>query len=1147
MSNLQTLIAELPPEKRGLLTRKLRMLNAESGGSSSAKITRSRRYGDGSPLSYAQQRLWFLDQLEPNSPAYNIPSAARISGNLDVAALGRAINEIVRRHEVLRTIFVTSEGQPRQVATDHQPRALEVVDLSRLPQAERESEIWARTAAEARRPFDLSRGPMLRAELLRLAEDEHVLLLTMHHIVSDGWSAGVLVREMAALYAAYAEGRESPLAELPIQYADYAQWQREWLKGAVLEEQLGYWRKQLAGAPPLLELPTDRPRPASQSFRGGRVSFALGPELSKELQSLSRREGATLFMTLLTAWQILLSRYSGQKDICVGSPIAGRTRAEVEGLIGFFVNTLVIRGDLSGDPPFSLALRRVKDACLGAYAHQDAPFEKLVEELRPERSLTNTPLFQVCFVLQNASILRLDLQGLKLRPFDTGSVTAKFDLTLLVSERNGVLDGTIEYSSDLFEAETIHGLSRHFQTLLGEIASKPAQRISWLALLTSEERRELLTERNKMLKDELPLACLHEGFELQAVRRPESIAVACEGEQLTYRELDRRANQLAGHLRRLGVGAETRVALLLERSVEMVVGLVGTLKAGGAYVPLDPQYPQERLSFMLADSGAEVLLTQGGLRSLVPECAARVVEVDGEWERDSEWSGEKLRRVAEGGNLAYVIYTSGSTGRPKGVMIEHRQLSNYVHAAVERLRLPEGAGYATVSTFAADLGHTMIFPALSGGGALHVLSRERAAEGEWVWEYLERNRVECLKIVPSHIEAICEGARGSGEEERREGESEGNSRVGKLRRLVLGGEASRWSLIERLRRLMAGCEIYNHYGPTETTVGAVAQMLEGEEKERAGLVGLGRPMGNMRAYVMREEMEVVGVGEVGELYIGGAGVGRGYLGGAEQTAERYVPDPNSERGGERLYRTGDVARYRPDGVIEFLGRVDNQIKIRGFRIEIGEIETALVSHPSVREAIVLVREDAPGEKRLIAYVVGARHQLSIVSNELRAYLKERLPEYMLPLAFIQIDALPLSPNGKVDRLALPSPEQMKVVSADVRIAPRTPLEEILCGIWQEVLRTEKVGVTDNFFELGGHSLLVTQVISRVREVFRVELPVRRLFDAVTIEQLSRIIIENETKPGQTERIARTLETVRNMPEEERRKILQRKREEMGVT
>jgi amino acid adenylation domain-containing protein len=1120
---------------------------------------------EGFKLSPQQRRVWLLQQA--NEGSYCGQCAVSLIGELRTETLRQAVTRVTSRHEILRTTFQRRPGlrAPFQVISHSaSPAEWRFVDLSGLGSEERRKGIERLLAEERERPWEYEAGPLLRLRLARLSAHEHDLLVTLPALCADSRTLSLFAEELAKAYTTCLTNRDlpdGPTQDETTQYVQFSEWRNELLEGEEAAAGQAYWREQGWDACAQLRLPFESApeKAASAALRGKRTSVELSEIELSDLARAAGAHGISVETWLQACWLALLWRLSDQpSEIIVGVTRDGREYEELQQAMGLFAQTIPVKFRFGRNLRFGEALRHVNESVQEAYEWQEffnwENAGRVAANALDTKADGRAPETLFCAAQYEyesaAASPSLRASDLTLSLSHLAALAEPFKVKLHVieppsAEDHSRLQVELLWDSALLTDQAADCLASQLRAVVRHSVESPNQRVTALPLLTQSERRRVLFEWNDTGR-EYPSQLVHEMFEAHAERSPHSVAVVCEDRRLTYGELNWRANQLARHLRGLGVGAEKRVALLLERSEEMVVGLMATLKAGGAYVPLDPQYPQERLLFMLADSGADVLLTQGALRGLLGKSGAQVVEVDGEWERISAWSGENSEKVVEAGNLAYVIYTSGSTGRPKGVMIEHRQLINYAHAAAERLRLPEGAAYATVSTFAADLGHTMIFPALIGGGTLHVLSRERAAEGEALWGYLERHGVDCLKIVPSHIEALSEGVSGRREQERREGDEEGKERVWRLRRLVLGGEASRWSLIERLKRLMPGCEIYNHYGPTETTVGAVAQMLGEDEKERAGMVGLGRPMGNMRAYVMSEGMEVVGAGEAGELYIGGRGVGRGYLGRREQTAERHLPDPYSERGGERLYRTGDVARYRPDGAIEFLGRVDNQIKIRGFRIEIGEIETALVSHPSVREAVVLAREDEPGEKRLIAYVVGARRQWSIVSNELRAYLKERLPEYMLPLSFIQMDALPLSPNGKVDRRALPAPEQVKVLSTDASIAPRTPLEEILCGIWKEVLGVEQVGVTDNFFGLGGHSLLITQVISRVREIFRIELPVHKLFDAVTIEQLSNIIVENETKPGQTESIARTLKTIRNMPEEERRKILQRKKREIGV-
>jgi amino acid adenylation domain-containing protein len=1116
---------------------------------------------EGFRLSPQQKRVWLFQRKNPT--AFYSQVVVLIRGSLQEARLRQVIAYLVDRHEILRTVFHRQAGLrlPFQVVTTGggDACAWRSEDLSSLRSAERQSMLEELLAQEREQPWAYEAGPLLRLRLARLSPHEHALLATLPTLCADSRTLSLFVEELAAAYGE-AAGDGKGEAEETMQYADVSEWQNELLETEEGELGVEHWRARNWAAATALTLPfefwRDEIGETAPIFRWRKQNVLLSAEVVDAVKVAADERRVSVAAWLQTCWSALLWRLCGRPaELIIGVGYDGRKYDELAGAWGLLTKQAPVRVEINAESRFSEALEQVEEARSEAAKWQEYfSWEKLgrgasgasttsgtltVENRADAETLFCAAQYEyervVVFPALPASGLTFSLSHL-------AALVEPFKVKLRVMERPSAEDHDAHYprlqlellwDSALLTDEAADCLASQLRALVRHSVESPSQRVTALPLLSESERRRVLLEWNDTGR-EYPSQLVQEKFEGHAERSPHAVAVVCEDLQLSYGELNRRANQLAGHLRRLGVGAETRVALLLERSVEMVVGLVGTLKAGGAYVPLDPQYPQERLSFMLADSGAEVLLTQGGLRSLVPECAARVVEVDGEWERDSEWSGEKLRRVAEGGNLAYVIYTSGSTGRPKGVMIEHRQLSNYVHAAVERLRLPEGAGYATVSTFAADLGHTMIFPALSGGGALHVLSRERAAEGEWVWEYLERNRVECLKIVPSHIEAICEGARGSGEEERREGESEGKSRVGKLRRLVLGGEASRWSLIERLRRLMAGCEIYNHYGPTETTVGAVAQMLEGEEKERAGLVGLGRPMGNMRAYVMREEMEVVGVGEVGELYIGGAGVGRGYLGGAEQTAERYVPDPNSERGGERLYRTGDVARYRPDGVIEFLGRVDNQIKFHGHRVELNEIRFALNRHPQVKDSSIVVTKDKNGNDVIMAYYV-ARQEIE--HAQLREFLMESVIEETIPNIFVHLKKLPLTLNGKINYQALPTLEEARRSMKRSIVAPRTPTEETLVRIWSQALGIDAVSISDNFFELGGHSLLATRVITRIRESFNIELPLRVMFEEPTVAGLALAVTQMQLTVENDEKIERLITELNLMSEDDIRRVL----------
>ncbi|HEU0077678.1 MAG TPA: amino acid adenylation domain-containing protein, partial [Longimicrobiaceae bacterium] len=1014
---------------------------------------------------------WFIDRLEPGSAVYNIPVAWRLGGALDEVALERALGEVVRRHESLRTTFAEVDGSPVQVVAPFGGFALSVEKLSGLSEADREAALRRRAGEEARRAFDLSAGPLFRAALLRLGAEDHVLLLSMHHVVSDGWSMGVLFRELSALYAAYREGRESPLPELAVQYADYAVWQREQLAGEVLDRQLAYWRERLADAPALLELPTDHPRPPVKTYRGARVPVELSPELLDRLQALGRSEGATLYMTLLCAFQVLLGKYVGSEDVVVGSPIAGRTRGEVEDLIGFFVNTLVLRTDLSGDPSFREVLRRVREVTLGAYEHQEVPFEKLVAELQPERSLSHSPLFQVMFVLENAGGGGSALPGLSVSGVGAAMEIAKFDLSLTLGATAQGLRGGLNYSTDLFERGTVERMLGHLARVLEQVAADADVRLAQLELLSADERALVLEEWNRTAAEYPADRCIHELFEAQAAREPDAVAVEFEGETLRYGALNERANRLAHHLAGLGVGPEVRVGICLERGMEMIVSVLAVLKAGGAYVPLDPAYPAERLAFVLADAAVPVLVTQESLRAALPAGdGVAVVSVDRDGERIAAEPAENPERGVSPDHLAYVIYTSGSTGTPKGVMVPHRGVPNLAYAQARRFGIDDTSRVLQFASLSFDAAVAELFDALLTGATLVMASREELHPGPGLLETLRRGRVTVATLPPSVLAMLPPDD------------------LPELRTVVSAGEAVDAATVERWS---GGRAFVNAYGPTETTVCATSTHCEADGRVPA----IGRALENVRVYVLDAAGRPAPVGVPGELCVGGVGVARGYLGRPGLTAGKFVPDPFGGETGARLYRTGDRVRWRPEGILEYLGRLDEQVKVRGFRIEPGEIEAVLSVHAEVREARVIVWEDAPGEQRLVAYVVG-----DVEAGVLREHLLRELPEYMVPSAFVFLDALPLTANGKLDRKALPAPEYG--AAEETYVAPRTPVEEVLAGIWAEVLRLEQVGVEESFFELGGHSLLATWVVSRVREVFAVELPLRALFEGPTVAELA---------------------------------------------
>ncbi|MEH2165185.1 MAG: amino acid adenylation domain-containing protein [Nostoc sp.] len=1035
------------------------------------------------PLSFPQEQLWLLTQLQPNNPFYNEPIALRLHGSLNVVALEKSLNKIIARHSALRTNFVTVDGQLVQVIAESLTLSVPVVDLRDIPESEREISLQQLATAEVQRPFNLASSPLVRTYVFKLTEVEHVLLLIIHHIIFDGRSLGLLVRELATIYSAFCNNLFPELPELPIQYKDFAVWQRQWLQGEVLESQLAYWKQQLEGAPALLELPTDRVRPSIQTYKGAHQRFALSIELTLALMSLSQRRKVTLFMTLLAAFQTFLYYYTGQTDICVGTPHANRSRPELEGLIGFFVNRLVLRTSLSGNPNFEDVLSRVRDVALGAYANQDVPFEKLVEELQPARDLSYTPLVQVIFIL-DMPIPQIQMAGLTVSPLAVETTTAKFDLILSLENTATGLIGQWEYNSDLFDATTIARMAGHFQTLLEEIVSNPTRQLSDLPLLREQEQQQLLIEWNNTFAA-FPTACVHQLFEAVVEREPSAIAVVFEDKQLTYCELNQRANQLAHHLKTLGVGPEVLVGICVERSIEMVVSLFGILKAGGAYLPLDPALPQESLAFRLIDAQVPILLTQKGLLKRESAPVQTVLYLDADWELIAQQSDANPNSEVIPENLAYVLYTSGSTGQPKGVAIEHRQIMNYLHAILDKLQLPTSASFATVSTFAADLGNTVIFPALCTGGCLHIVSQERATDPKALAEYFQYHPIDCLKITPAHLATLLA--------------SSASNSILPRQCLVLGGEAASWVEIEKIQQYAPNCRILNHYGPTETTVGVLTYPVENKQANyNSKTVPIGRPIANTQVYILDRHQQPVPIGVPGELHIGGASLARGYLNRPDLTDEKFI-NPFNDIINTRLYKTGDKARYLSDGNIEFLGRLDRQVKIRGFRIELGEIEAALAQHPEVRETVVLAWEDQPDNKRLVAYVV-PNHKPPATSK-LRHFLKQKLPDYMVPRAFMMLSSLPLTPNGKVDRRALKAPDTELSDSIGF-VPPRDTVEQQLQQIWSEVLKLPTVGVKDNFFTLGGHSLLAVLLMAQISRHFRKNLPIATLFSSPTIEQLA---------------------------------------------
>ena len=1047
------------------------------------------------PTSFAQQRLWFLDQFEPNSPFYNIPTAVRFKGNLNVPVLEKCINEIIRRHETLRTTFDTVEGKPCQIVHPYKPRKILTIDVSGLTRDDRERETFRLAGEEARTPFDLRRGPLLRATLIKVGEREHVVLITMHHIISDGWSMGVFVREIAALYDAFSHGRSSPLPELEIQYGDFAAWQEEYIAGEVLENQLGYWKKQLGGDLPVLEIPADRPRPTVQTAHGDNEDIVIPGEIANAIRNMARREGATLFMALTAAFQTLLYRYTGLEDVLVGSPIANRNRAEIESLIGFFVNTLVLRTDLSGNPTFRELLQRVKKVTLEAYDNQDVPFERLVEVLQPNRDMSHSPLFQVMFILQNAPMkVDVEISDVALSSLNVNAGTSTYDLTLMVTEQADGFSVSAEYNTDLYDASTIQRLLFHFQNLLAAVARHPDHKLSSFPILTEEEKSKLLVEWNDCSRDFPESVVIHQLFEDQVVRTPDAVAVVFDDEYLTFGELNRRANKLARHLVGFGVGPDIKVSICIDKGLDLPIAVLGTLKAGGAYVPVDPTYPKDRIAYMIGDSNASVVLTNKELHSTLSFGNVPVVLLDEDWPVIDKLGDENPASYPDSDNLAYMIYTSGSTGKSKGTMVSHKSIVNAYLAWEKDYRLRSDVNsHLQMASFSFDVFGGDFVRALCSGGKLVLCPRDFLLDAEKLYRLMVQEKVNCAEFVPAVLRNLIQYLDESGQ------------RLDFMRALIAGSDV--W-YVKEYKKFLNYCgpetRLINSFGLTEAAVDSTFFEGNVENYPDERLVPIGRPFANSKIYIVDKNLNITPVGIPGELCVAGPNLARGYYKRPDLTAEKFIPNPFSDVPGARLYRTGDLARFLSDGNIEFLGRIDHQIKIRGFRIELGEIETVLEKYSEIRNAVILAREDKPGDKRLVAYVVAKNeHEPDIA--DVRSFLKEQLPDYMLPSAIVVLDSLPLTPNGKVDRKALPAPEQKDFEALQKYVAPQTETEQKLAAIWGDILGLEKVGIEDNFFELGGHSLLATQVISRIRDTFHIDLPLRNLFEYVKIVDLAHAI------------------------------------------
>ncbi len=1042
------------------------------------------------PMSYAQEQLWFESQLKPQSTAYTIANAVQLHGQLDLASLQRSFQEIVKRHETLRTTFDLVDGQLVQIVTEDADLSLDIIPLTHLSQEQQDAEIQRRFVAEEEHIFNLKTGPLIRVNLLQINETNAMLLLTIHHIITDKWSMGILIRELATLYGAFSQGLPSPLPELSIQYGDYAEWQREWLTEERIAPHLSYWKERLAGIPPLLELPTDRPRRTTQTYQGAKERFVLDAELTTGLKALCRKSDATLFMGLLAVYATLLSRYSRQEDIVVGSVIATRKRRELESLIGFFLNNLVLRVTMNNNLSFEELLQQVRQTLLEAYQHQDIPFAHLIQALQPERNTSYSPLFQAVLVLENVPAEPLELPGLTLTPLEIESMTADYDLTLSIMESNQELVGKFIFNADLFDSATIARMCDHFKALLQGILADPKQQLSNVSLLTEAERHQILFEWNNTAHPFPQDKCIHQLVEEQVEHTPDAVAVVFGSQQLTYRELNRRANQVAHYLKKFGVQPEVLIGVCVDRSLEMIIGILGVLKAGGAYVPLDPTYPEERLAFMIQDTEMPVLLTQKKLLTDLPHTTAKIICLDHEWDTIAQQSQEAPARQITPDNLAYVIYTSGSTGTPKGVLLAHRGLCNLAQAQIRKFAVQPGDRVLQFVSFSFDVATSDVFTALCSGATLCLVSKEALLPGPGLLDIFRNLAITHVEI-PSPILKLLP-----------------SSDLPDLRVIIVGGETCPPELVGKWA---PGRRFFNAYGPTETTVCATAA----ECTDAAQKPPIGRPLDNIQVYLLDAALQPVPIGVPGELYIGGVGVAKGYLHRPDLTMQAFISNPFDQRPESRLYKTGDVARYRSDRNLEFIGRVDYQVKIRGFRIEVEEIEAVLKANSMIDEAAVIVRETKSGDKQLLAYVTAQAEQTMDVDS-LRTELKATLPDYMLPSAFIRLEHLPLTPNGKIDRRALPTPDVAQTPVVAHGGTPVTPFEKRVAEIWQATLGLEQIGIQANFFEIGGHSLLAVQIHQTLQAGFGQHVKLTDIFQYPTIQSFAQYLSQPAHDAGAVE-------------------------------
>jgi amino acid adenylation domain-containing protein len=1026
-----------------------------------------------SPLSFAQSRLWFLDQLAPEANFYNIPLAFVLEGELDIILLETSLNEIVKRHSILRTYFDDVGGVPVQVVENTLPVRLEIEDLSEIPDKEKEERINASLRLTIRQPFDLSTAPLFRTKLIKTGAQGYIALLVMHHIITDGWSKGIILSELVSIYEALQQGQPSSLKPLKIQYRDYAVWQKEIIDNGALQPQIAYWQNQLAGSTPMLDMPLDYPRPSVQTSNGDTYTFEISETVSDGLKLLSQEEESTLYMVMMAAFQVLLKRYSGQDDINVGTVIANRNRSEIEQLIGFFVNTLVIRGDLSENISFREFLAQIRRKSLGAYANQDVPFEMLVDILQPERDLSHTPLFQVMFLLNNFNDQQITLSDLIVHPYQISSGSSVFDLSMAINDQIQGLNGYVEYNTDLYKSETIEQLVRHYLVVLAAVIENPDLNIDQIPILTAEEKHNILVEWNQTTTSYPDQDCAHELVEQQAINHPQTSAILFEDHVLTYSQLDQKANQLAWYLRGKQVGKNDIIGISMERSPEMIIAILGTMKSGAAYLPLDPSYPQDRLAFMMSDADISVLITKSQLLDWLPAYSSDLICMDQDWEKIAAHPAEKPPVDVGPEDLAYVIYTSGSTGNPKGALLNHRGLCNLTAVQKEAFQIDTASRVLQFSPYSFDASVWEIFMALANGGTLCLAPQEILASAPDLVKLLREQRISNITIPPSILRSLPETA------------------LPDLQTVIAAGEACTEDLV---RRWSSGRQFFNAYGPTETTVCASMYLCRGDER---GNPPIGKPINNTQLYVLDKGLNPVPVGINGELYIGGVSLARGYLNREDMTSEKFIPNPFSQDSNSRLYKTGDLVRFLEDGNIEFIGRVDHQVKLRGFRIELGEVEANLEKRPEIKQAVALVKQNLSGNQFLTAYLLlEQNHDISV--PQIRDQLRQKLPDYMIPSYFIVVDEFHRTPSGKLDLKALPDLDGSRPDIGQEYVEPRNYLEEQLVKICQDLLQIEQVGVYDNFFELGGHSLLATQYISRVRDIMGIEVPLRILFEHPTI-------------------------------------------------